>query len=134
MNLYFDILNPELVLNKIAQDLISFEDGVIWFDNLELDEKNYVMSLLKLCSSQAYASKDIADIAISKIPLKETSTQVVLFKINPFKQALQKIEALSTNEHKKSFIAMLSVFKYCDTFRRNTQCKNGCTHSWHNIK
>jgi hypothetical protein len=58
---------------------------------------------------------------------------VVLFKTQNFKIAINKIEKLPYSELRKSFITMLSIFKIADTYRRETDCKNGCSHFWHNL-
>ncbi|MCT4665302.1 MAG: DUF5958 family protein [Flavobacteriales bacterium] len=72
--------------------------------------------------------------AIKIAPIKETMTPVVLFKTHAFKIATNKTVDLPDSELRKSFIIMLSIFKTADTFRRETECRNGCDHEWHNIK
>ncbi len=60
-------------------------------------------------------------------------TPVVIFKTQSLKIAINKIENLPDSELSKSFVIMLSIFKTADTYRRETDCKHGCNHEWHNL-
>jgi len=69
--------------------------------------------------------------AISTIPLKPTYTPIILLKKLPTKTALSKLAELPENEHIKTLISLVWIFKILDTERRNRECKNGCGHFWY---
>ena len=128
------MLDPiEIMINKIAQSAIDLDDGSSWFNTLSNEEKHRVIVLLKLYIEQTHPSQNTIDLGIDNIPLKPTMTPFVIFRTNPFKIALDKIANLPEYEYHKSFIALMSVFKYSDTERRKNQCKGYCDHEWHNL-
>ncbi len=126
-----------MIINKIAQDKIDFDLGV----HLLLDNKYSFEELFK--TLQFYIFNSIPNktnydsaayqIAINTIPLKPTFTPIVILKSFPAKIAFSKLVFLPENENKKTIISLLWIFKITDTERRNTECKNGCGHFWHEI-
>ncbi|QLH47739.1 MAG: hypothetical protein HWD58_20295 [Bacteroidota bacterium] len=60
-------------------------------------------------------------------------TPIVILETNDFKTALLKICDLPENELEKSIMTLSTLFRYSDTKRRETFCKDGCNHEWHNI-
>jgi hypothetical protein len=128
------MLDPiEIMINKIAQSAIDLDDGSGWFNRLSTEEKHRVIVLLKLYIEQTHPSQNTIDLGIDNIPLKTTMTPFVVFRTNPFKIALDKIVNLPEYEYHKSFLALMTIFKYSDTERRKTQCKGCCNHEWHNL-
>ena len=128
------MLDPiEIMINKIAQSVIDIDDGSSWFNTLSVDEKHRVIILLKLYIEQSHPSQDTIDLGIDNIPLKPTMTPFVILRTSPFKIALDKIVHLPEYEFHKSFMALMTLFKYADSERRKTQCKGSCDHEWHNL-
>ncbi len=123
----------EIHINRIAQNAISFDEGIRWFNHLSPEEKHRVLLLLTLYIEQAKPCQDVIDKGIDNIPLKTTMTPFVIFRTNRFTVAVNKIAGLPAYESDKSFIALMTVFLYADTERRKTQCKDGCSHEWHNL-
>lgn len=71
--------------------------------------------------------------AIESIPLKKTFTPItILFKF-PTRIAFNKLSELPESEHSKVITSLLWIYKTTDTQRRETECKNGCEHLWHNL-
>lgn len=122
-----------IIINKIAQNVISIENGIIWFDTLTDKEKKSALLLTKFFIEQSRPNGAVIDAAIQEIPLKPTMTPVVLLKKKSLKVALSKILALPKTEYKKAFISLITIFKAGDIYRRNTSCKDRCTHEWHNL-
>jgi hypothetical protein len=60
-------------------------------------------------------------------------TPIVILKTNNFKIALSKILKLPEDEYRKAFITLITIYKESDTYRRNSWCKDGCSHEWHNL-
>jgi hypothetical protein len=128
----------EKIINKITQGKIDLNTGLQSL--LEDPEYNFeeLFSSLRffifntIPNKQDYSSESYQN-AINTIPLKPTYTPVILLKNFSTKIAFEKIIQLPENEHQKILIALLWIFKATDTERRNTECKNGCGHFWHEI-
>ena len=129
----------EELINRIAQDKIDFnvgiklllEDTECNFNELFSTLKNHIINSIPNktdYNSEAYQK------ALSTIPLKSTYTPIVILKNNPTKIAFNKLAVLPENENKKTITALLWIFKITDAERRNTECKNGCGHFWHELE
>lgn len=125
--------DEEIIINRIAQDKFDFNEGISWFDGLEKEKQKDILSKLTMFIQQSHPTKETVDLGLEIAPIKKTMTPVVLFKSQNLGTALTKIITLPENEWRKAFVTMLSIFKVADTKRRETWCKDGCTHEWHNI-
>jgi c-di-GMP-related signal transduction protein len=123
----------EIIINRFAQEKINLEEILIWFENLNSEEQIKTISTAKLCLEQAHPNKEVIEKGIENVPLKPTATPIVLLKSKGFKIALNKIVLLPKDENKKVFITLISIFKFADIDRRETWCKDGCSHEWHNL-
>ncbi|MEP6806010.1 MAG: DUF5958 family protein [Flavobacterium sp.] len=127
------------IINKIAQDKIDFnfglklilEDPECKFEELFATLKNYIFNAIP--DKTNYNTKTYQD-AINTIPLKATYTPIVILKSFSTKIAFNKLAELPKNENKKIIFSLLWIFKVTDTERRNTECKNGCEHFWHELE
>lgn len=123
----------EIIINKIAQDKLTLDDGLQWFKNSDPREHRSILSLLRLYLEQSHPDQKLIDESLEKVPLKPTMTPIVLFRTHPYKIAAVTACALPDNELETTFITLLTLFKYADAKRREVFCKNGCTHEWHNL-
>jgi hypothetical protein len=123
----------DIIVNKFAQDKLSFDEVMHWFDTKTSEEQRDILSWTRIYLEQSHPDKTLIDAGLSLVPLKPTMTPIVLLKTQPFKTALLKINALPDNELKKGFITIITLFKLSDTKRREHWCKDGCTHDWHNL-
>lgn len=83
---------------------------------------------------QSHPDQHLIDDSLNKVPLKQTTTPIVLFKTHPYKkEAVAKVCELPDNEIEESFVTLVILLKHADKRRRETFCKNGCSHEWHNI-
>ncbi|REE78719.1 hypothetical protein BX611_3013 [Lutibacter oceani] len=123
----------EININKYAQNELSDSEILDWFDQFDLAEQKEIRDKLIMFAQQSHPTDDLITKAIQTAQIKETMTPVIIFKTQTFKTAINKIENLPDSELRKSFIIMLSIFKTADTYRREADCKNGCSHFWHNI-
>lgn len=130
---------PEELINKIAQDKIDFNIGLglllkdeqYSFKNIFNTLRNYIINSIsdkENYNSEAYQK------AIATIPLKPSYTPIVILKTFPTTIAFNKLPLLPENENIKTITVLLWIFKITDTERRNTECKNGCGHFWHQIE
>lgn len=123
----------EININKYAQNKLTDSEIMDWFDHFDLSGQKVVRDKLIMFMQQSHPTEELISKAIQNAKIKDTMTPVVLFKTQTFKNAINKIENLPDSELRKSFVIMLSIFKIADTYRRETDCKNGCSHYWHNI-
>ena len=129
----------EKQINLIAQNKIDFDEGQnliiksLEFDFNETFEilKNFILNSIPNKSN--YCS-DSYQKAIISIPLKQTFTPIIILNKFSVKDAFKRLSELSESEYEKIIISLLWIFKITDTERRQTECKNGCEHYWHNIK
>jgi len=128
----------ELLINKIAQDKIDFDFGV----QLLLDNNYSFEQLFKTLHFYIFNSipnktdynSQVYQMALHTIQLKPTYTPIVILKSFPTKIAFNKLASLPENENRKIIISLLWIFKITDTERRNTECRNGCGHFWHELE
>ena len=126
----------ELLINKIAQNKIDFDSGLqILLESYNFKElfKTLQFYIFNSIPNKTDYNSESYQMAINTIPLKPTYISIVILKQFPTKIAFNKLEALPENENKKTITALLWIFKITDTERRNTECKNGCGHFWHEI-
>lgn len=129
----------ENLINRIAQNKIDFEMGCqsilndqnIDFQTILAQLRNYIFNSIP--NKTNYNSETYQN-AINTIPLKQTFTPIVILKTFPTKIAFNKLEELPISEQHKAIISLLWIYKETDSQRRNTECKNGCEHKWHNIE
>jgi hypothetical protein len=123
----------ELKINQIAQGLVSLADGLEWFDGATPDFRLEIMRSLDLCIFQSHPTIEDIEQGIKKSGLKESYSPCVLIRKKPFNQVRQKILEMPELDLRRGFVLLISVFSVADLRRRETQCKGGCTHDWHNI-
>ena len=128
-----------MLINKIAQNKISFEDG----KNLIINDQNFnfiqVFETLQnyifnsIPNKSDYNSETYQN-AVKTIPLKETYTPLQILAKFSAKIAFNKLRELPESEHKKIITALLWIYKLTDTKRIETECINGCNHLWHHFE
>jgi len=123
----------EININKYSQNKLTVSEIMDWFDKFDLSLQSEIRDKLAMFVKQTHPTDNLIKEGVKNAPIKNTMTPVVLFKTQTLNNALNKIRTLSESELRKSFIIMLSIFKTADTYRRESDCKNGCTHEWHNL-
>jgi hypothetical protein len=118
-------------LNSLAQDIRSMGEGKEWFEKLPFEKQLEILREISLYAQQAGVRESDVQNAIDKSGLKATYTPCILASKGNLKIQLAKILNLPKVEYLKSFILLLSLFSVADERRRNNQCKNGCSHWWH---
>jgi hypothetical protein len=125
----------ELNINKIAQNTIPSTTGLEWFEeHLENGNGSEILNTITTCIQQAHPKPEEIEKAITLSNIKPTFTPCVLLKTKELKLALSQIINLPRSEQIKSFKLLISLLSVADERRRNTECKDGCQHDWHNIK
>jgi len=128
-------LSPDaMMLNRVAQGRLPFTDAVRWFESLpEVEQPGWLRTVALMCH-QAHPCGEEIDPAITLAELKPTFTPCVMVRsaVQP-EHALNRIADLPADERQKAFRLMFALYCIADTRRRQTQCKNGCSHEWHNF-
>ena len=128
-------LSPDAkMLNRVAQGRLPFTDAVLWFESLPETEQPGWLSTIVLMCHQAHPLREEINPAITLAELKPTFTPCVMIQtaVQP-EHALDRIVALPSDQRQKAFRLMFALYCIADTRRRQTQCKNGCSHEWHNF-
>lgn len=128
----------EKQINLIAQNKTEFDEGQeLILKNSEFDFnetfeilKNYIFNAIP---NKSDYNSDSYQKAIVSIPIKQSFTPIIILNKFSTKNASKKLSELSESEYEKIVISLLWIFKITDTERRETECKNGCAHYWHNI-
>ena len=124
----------ELQLNRIAQGLVDEDTGLRWFATASTEERIRVLQYLAHMAHQAQPRSEDVSVAIARSGLRPTFTACVMLQSSDRPtQVLSRIAVLPEAEQVKSFRLLMALFSVADTRRRETHCKNGCTHEWHNL-
>ncbi|WP_427872435.1 DUF5958 family protein [Flavobacterium sp. MMS24-S5] len=128
----------EEIINKIAQDKVNFHLGLHILLEEEYNFKelfntlhNYIINSIP---NKTDYNLEAYQRAINSTPLKPTFTPIIILKSFSTKMAFNKLASLPENENKKVITSLLWIFKITDKERRNTECKNGCGHLWHELE
>lgn len=122
------------LLNRVAQAQLPFADAVRWFESLPKDEQQPWLKTLAFWCHQSHPRHEEIALAIELAALKPTFTPfVMLAKARQPELVLERIAYLPSDEHHKAFRLIFALYCIADTRRRETQCKNGCYHEWHNL-
>ena len=122
------------MLNRVAQGRLPFADAVRWFKSLPETEQPGWLEIIAFMCHQSHPQHEEIDPAIELAELKPTLTPCVMVRsaARP-EHALERIAELPVDERQKAFRLMFALYCIADTRRRQTQCKNGCSHEWHNF-
>ncbi|WP_094211502.1 DUF5958 family protein [Streptomyces sp. 2R] len=123
----------ERVINEVAQNVRSLEEGVEWFSGLAPEEQQSVLHEIALYLMQAHVTVKDGREGLEKSGVKATMTPAILIVREPILEQVGKIERLPQQEYLKAFRVLISTFAVADTRRRETQCKGSCSHAWHNL-
>lgn len=128
------LTSTEVRLNRIAQGSVPVKEGIEWFDALARDEQQSVLRTLAYITSQSHPLAKEVEPAISQAGLKLTFTPCIMVLKAPLpEKGCQRLPDLPPDEWSKSFRLMVALFALADRRRRETSCRNGCTHDWHNL-
>ncbi|MFE2153572.1 DUF5958 family protein [Streptomyces lavendulae] len=120
----------ELVVNEIAQELRTLEDGVAWFSGLPPASRREVLRQVGGYVMQAHITSADGRAGVARSGVKPTANPSVMICMDPPRYGFSGLPA---DEHVKAFRVLVSVFAVADTRRRQTYCKGICGHSWHNL-
>lgn len=123
----------ELMINKLAQGLVPREEGQAWFRAATPDCRVQIMRALDYCLFQAHPTPAEIQEGIDLSGLKDTYSPCVVAVKKPLGEARQTILRMVGLDQQRGFELWLSVFSVADKRRRESDCKVGCSHEWHNL-
>ncbi|MET9605310.1 DUF5958 family protein [Streptomyces sp. NPDC006512] len=120
----------EQVVNEIAQELRTLDDGATWFTDLSLERRRAVLNEVAGYAMQAHITAADGRAGVARSGVKPTANPSVMICMNPPRYGFSSLPA---DEHVKAFRVLVSVFAVADTRRRQTYCKGACGHAWHHL-
>ncbi|TQF42634.1 hypothetical protein UNPF46_04640 [Bradyrhizobium sp. UNPF46] len=124
-------IDEEILLNQLAQGIVSDREGEVWFQAHSLDEKRRVLRGLNVVILQASPREEDAATAISKAQLKTTLTPCVIVKRPNLKVQLAKLATLPEPELTQSFRLLIKLLAVADKRRREEKPLDLENHWWH---
>lgn len=124
----------DLMLNRLAQDLVPIEKGRTWFEHAADADRLDILSRLAHFCWQARPTREEVGLAVERANLKKSYTPcVIVTKSVPSRHTFERVAGLPLNEQIKSFLLLVAVLNVADGRRRRESCSDGCTHEWHNL-
>ncbi|WP_406300622.1 DUF5958 family protein [Streptomyces sp. NBC_00618] len=120
----------ERVVNEVAQELRTLDDGTSWFSALSSVGRQAVLQEVVGYVMQAHITAADGREGVARSGVKPTANPSAMICMDPPRYGFA---ALPANEHVKAFRVLVSVFSVADTRRRRTHCKGTCGHTWHNL-
>ncbi|MFJ2094976.1 DUF5958 family protein [Streptomyces sp. NPDC087901] len=120
----------EQVVNEVAQDLCTLDEGTSWFSALSPTGRQAVLQEVAGYVMQAHITVADGHEGVARSGVKPTANPSVMISMDPPRYGFA---ALPPDEHVKAFRVLVSVFSIADTRRRQTYCKGTCGHTWHNL-
>ncbi|WP_051757216.1 DUF5958 family protein [Kitasatospora purpeofusca] len=120
----------EQIVNEVAQGLRTLEDGTAWFSLLSPAERKAVLQEVAGYAMQAHLTAADGSAGVARSGVKPTANASVMIRMDPPRYGFAILPA---EEHINAFRVLVSAFSVADTRRRQTYCKGGCGHSWHNL-
>jgi hypothetical protein len=120
----------ERVVNEVAQELRTLDEGTSWFSALSPAGRQAVLQEVAGYAMQAHVTAADGREGVARSGVKPTANPSVMICMDPPRYGFA---ALPTDEHVKAFRVLVSVFSVADTRRRQTHCKGTCGHIWHNL-
>ncbi|WP_374105579.1 DUF5958 family protein [Streptomyces sp. McG3] len=120
----------EQVVNEVAQELCTLDEGTSWFSALSPAGRQAVLQEVASYAMQAHITPADGREGVARSGVKPTANPSVMICMDPPRYGFA---ALPADEHVKAFRVLVSAFSIADTRRRRTYCKGPCGHIWHNL-
>ncbi|WP_372459846.1 DUF5958 family protein [Streptomyces anatolicus] len=120
----------ERVVNEVAQELRTLDEGASWFSALSPAGRQAVLQEVAGYAMQAHITAADGREGVTRSGVKPTANPSVMMCMDPPRYGFA---ALPADEHVTAFRVLVSVFSLADTRRRQTYCEGTCGHAWHNL-
>ena len=128
------MLTPEsLYINKLVQGEYGTVAAGRWFEKFNPVQQREIVLLVRQHLEQSNPGQEGVDYIIDRGYLNWTPTQSDFFREHPYDLAIVKASEVPDEELDVSFNALITLYRHFDKQQRNTICKGGCDHEWHNL-
>jgi hypothetical protein len=121
-------IENEILINKYGQNLISHEELVTLFAQMNFKEKKNFLGDFLFLIMQSKPKEDDIYSAIIESKLKPTFTPCIILNKGVANHNLRKIIELPENELNKSFILLLSLFRIA--YKRRFEIEKNSPGKW----
>ena len=125
------ILDEQILLNQLAQGIVSASEGDAWFQAHNEDGRRRLLLRLTALILQASPRQEDAAVAISEAGLKQTLTPSVLITKPDLKVQLAKLVRLPKSELPQVFKLLIKLLAVADGRRRRNKPLDLVNHWWH---
>lgn len=125
----------ELRLNRVAQQRDSMTSLLEWFGELEFAERIDVLNTMQLMVVQSHPTNQEYSQAArnSKLGRKNARIQLLLDDTCQEREKIGRLFNCSKEEQEAVLTLAIELFALADKRRRDTDCRDGCDHWWHNL-
>jgi hypothetical protein len=124
-------VDEEILLNQLAQGIVSDLEGDAWFQAQSEDGKRRLLLGLNAFILQASPRPEDAVVAISESRLKQTLTPCILIVKPDLKVQLAKLARLPESELPQVFGLLIKLLAVADSRRRREKPLDLVNHWWH---
>jgi hypothetical protein len=124
-------VDEEILLNQLAQGIVSGAEGDAWFQGQNGDGKRRLLLGLNVLILQAGPRQEDVAVAISEARLKQTLTASVLITKPELKVQLAKLARLPERELPGVFKLLIKLLAVADNRRRREKPLDLVNHWWH---
>jgi hypothetical protein len=124
-------VDEEILLNQLAQGIVSESEGNAWFQAKKEDGKRRLLLGLNALILQASPRQEDASVAIAEARLKHTLTPSVLIMKPDLKVQLAKLVRLPEAELTHVFKLLIKLLAVADNRRRREKPLDLVNHWWH---
>ena len=124
-------MDEEILLNQLAQGILSDPVGQAWFDGQRKDDKRRLLAGLNAFIMQAHPKPEDVAVAISASRLKPTHTPCVQLSKPNLNVQLAKLLSLPDSELPRVFRLLIKLLAVADDRRRKEKPLDLLNHWWH---
>jgi hypothetical protein len=124
-------LDDAILLNQLAQGIVSYSDGDAWFQARNVGDQRRLLLGLNVLILQASPRREDAALAISAAQLPQTLTPCVLLTKPDLRIQLAKLAQLPEPELPRAFRLLIELLAVADNRRRREKPLDLVNHWWH---
>jgi hypothetical protein len=124
-------IDEAIIVNQIAQNVVSLTDGAKWFAGHTAEEKRRLLRGINVLVLQASPNPEDASQAVSRSQLKATLTPCVVLLKPGLKTQLAKLAELPDAQLEQAFRLLIALLCIADSRRRKEKPLDLVNHWWH---
>ena len=119
-----------IIINQIAQSVVSRSAGMKWFTSLDSTTQKVVLTILCQFVHQSHPIGYEIQYAVLESGIKKGCTPCTMVLKGRIYSQLRKIVNLPDYENVNTFKLLTTLLSICDE-RRRSHCNGQCKHWWH---